>query len=115
MDNDVLGEKGNRHCFKEDSDNPTHHKTSGPKQSITDCSPNIQGVVTLETYLVRVKGPRQNDNHDVKLLGQKMDDSDSLFSCLNFAIYLCWWCCTSVEMPISKVHRGLKCRRVTRD
>lgn len=56
MDNDVLGEKGNVHCSREDSDNPTYHKTSGPKQSITDCSPNIQGF-TLETYLVGVKGP----------------------------------------------------------
>jgi hypothetical protein len=56
MDNDVLGEKGNVRCSREDSDNPTYHKTSGPKQSITDCSPNIQGF-TLETYLVHVKRP----------------------------------------------------------
>jgi hypothetical protein len=69
MDNDVLGEKGNVHCSKEDSDNPTYHKTSGPQQSITDCSPNIQGF-TLETYLVRVKGPRGNNNHVGELLGQ---------------------------------------------
>ncbi len=86
MDNDVLGEKGNIHCSKEDSDNPTYHKTSGPKQSITDCSPNIQGF-TLETYLVCVKRPRRNDNQVGNLLGQNMvDESDSLFSCLNFAI-----------------------------
>ncbi len=47
----------------------TKHPGQNKASQIVD---QIFKELTLETYQVRVKGPRQNDNHDVKLLGQKM-------------------------------------------